>query len=192
MAQWCARPIHGYRGRHARECLPKDCKTGSSYSFDVYVISQNTEENSQLSPVTENCYTSINQVPSMLKEQRLVPLNLLNSFQKKPLAPANPHFGPWGGSEEQCWDRKYQPLLPSYWGPTSTRSDAGIISHSAVRSVQTQASLCFSFERIMPSFSYIRSRLSSVITDQFSSSSYPELHTVQFSRKYSNDGYSDL
>lgn len=85
-------------------------------SLPIFLHFKNTEENSRLSPVTENCNTSIHQVPSMLKEQRLVPLNLLNSSQKKPLAPAHPHLGPSGGSEEQCWDHVCQHLLPSYWG----------------------------------------------------------------------------
>lgn len=121
-----------------------------SIPFPVFVHFKNTEENSQLSPITENCYPSIHQVLIMLKEQRLAPLNLLNSFQKKPrkpLAPANPPpWSLWG-----LWRAMLGPRMsesPAELLRTAPRSDAGIVSYSTVRSAQTQDSLCFSFERI--------------------------------------------
>lgn len=141
--------LHGYRGRHARECLPKDWKTaqsfsaqeemgseqalsfsvlffyppaGSSYSFDVHVISHFSPfqkywgKQSAITCNWELLYLNKSSA-QYVKRAEMGSSKLAELFPKEATTPAHTHLGPSEGSEEQCWDRLCQRLLRSHPGP---------------------------------------------------------------------------
>lgn len=118
-----------------------------SMSFPIYFHFKNTEENSQLSPITENCYLYLN---TSSERAEVGSSKLVELFPKEATEATSssspPTLVPRGLRGAMLGPR--MPASPAELLRISPRSDAGIGSHSAVRSAQTQDSLCFFFESI--------------------------------------------